>query len=83
MKQPEHPRFNGDPILIGDVITFDNVPSTSRPVEAVVSTIRVVNGEVWIHVFEPDGKTEGNEVIFSHPHDGGRSVIGHTKRVEA
>jgi len=82
MIEARHPMFNGTPIMLGDTITFDNEPSGyGGPSTGVVTTIRMVRGEPWIHVTEDGADRERNEVIFDNRQDNsGRHVIAHTPK---
>lgn len=82
--KPRHPMFNGVPIMIGDTIVFANEPMSymdeGTGEQGVVTTIRMVRGEPWIHVTQDGEIRERNEIIYDHPTDRARGVIAHTPK---
>lgn len=79
---PRHPMFEGAPILIGDTIRFANIPDADPEYihegeEGIVTTIRMVRGEPWMHVTKVGESREGNEIIYDHPTTSARGVIAH------
>lgn len=80
---PRHPKFNGVPIMIGDTIRFANHVSDEADYfgedTGVVTTIRMVRGEPWIHVTQDGSDNERNEVIYDRtaPDQTARGVVAH------